>query len=73
VIKGQTYRRLIKVGSARQLRHDTRSSVEAEYDLPLSPRVLAQWQLGFARRTSNDPDKLFTAPSFGMNLAYRWR
>jgi hypothetical protein len=73
VIKGQTYRRLIKVGSVRELRHDRRSSVDAGYELPLSPRVLAQWQVGFEKRSSNDPDKRFIAPSFGLNLGYRWR
>lgn len=73
VIKGQTYRRLIKVGSVRELRHDLRSSVDAEYELPLSPRVLAQWQVGFEKRASNDAAKRFVAPSLGLNLAYRWR
>jgi hypothetical protein len=73
VVKGQTYRRLIKVGSIRELRHDLRSSVEAEYDFAVSPRVMAQWQVGFDKRTSNDADKRFVAPSLGLNLAYRWR
>jgi hypothetical protein len=73
VVKGQTYRRLIKVGSLRELRHDLRSSVEAEYEFPVSPRVMAQWQVGFEKRTSNDADKRFVAPSLGLNLAYRWR
>jgi hypothetical protein len=71
--KGQTYRRLIKIGSLRELRHDLRSSVHAEYDFPVSPRVMAQWQVGFDKRTSNDADKRFVAPSLGLNLAYRWR
>jgi hypothetical protein len=73
VVKGQTYRRLIKVGSIRELRHDLRSSIDAEYEYPLSPRVLAQWQIGFEKRASNDPDKRFVAPWLGLNLAYRWR
>jgi hypothetical protein len=73
VVKGQTYKRLIKVGSTRELRHDMRSSVEAEYDFPLSARVLAQWQVGFEKRASNDADKRFVAPWLGLNLACRWR
>ena len=72
VLKSQTYRRLIKVGGTRQLRHDMRSGFDATYEYPLSPHVLAAWDLGFERRGSNDVNKRFFAPSFGMNVGYRW-
>lgn len=72
VVKSQYYRRLIKVGTAREQRHDMRSGFEATYEYPLSPRVLAAWQAGFERRDSNDAEKRFFAPAFGMNIGYRW-
>jgi hypothetical protein len=73
VVKTQTYRRLIKVGSQREPRHDLRSSIDVGYEYPLANRVLVQWLGGFEARRSNDPDKRFVAPVFGMNVAYRWR
>jgi hypothetical protein len=69
----QRYERLIKVGNERVLRMDQRFIAGAAYERPLNDRASARWFAGVETRNSNDPDKHFMAPSFGMSIAYRVR
>jgi hypothetical protein len=66
------YQRSIKVGDHRELRRDRRWQVVASYERPITPRVSVVWIAGYETRDSNDPDKLYSAPSLGMTLRYRW-
>jgi hypothetical protein len=61
--------RLIKIApGVRALRRDRRHVIDAQYARPINARMDVLWQVGFERRTSNDPDKYFVAPSFGMAI-----
>jgi len=69
----QRYERLIKVADERVLRMDRRFIGGAAYERPLNDRATARWFAGLETRDSNDPDKRFMAPSFGMSIVYRVR
>jgi hypothetical protein len=69
----QRYERLIKVAGERVLRRDQRFISGAAYERPLNDRATARWFAGLETRNSNDPDKHFMAPSFGMSIVYRVR
>jgi len=69
----QHYERLIKIGSARALRSDRRLALDASYRLPVNHRTDVVWFAGFESRDSNDEDKQYTAPAFGMTMVYHWR
>ena len=69
----QRYDRLIKVAGERVLRMDQRFIGGAAYERPLNNRATARWFVGLETRSSNDPDKHFIAPSFGMSMVYRVR
>ena len=45
----------------------------AAYERSLNDRATARWFAGLETRDSNDPDKRFMAPSFGMSIVYRVR
>jgi len=70
----QRYERLIKVESGgRELRVDRRFLAGAVYERPINERAAARWFAGVETRDSNDPDKRFLAPSFGVTISYRVR
>lgn len=69
----QQYERLIKVLDHRELRLDRRFIAGVAYERAINPRANVQWMAGFERRRSNDPDKQFVAPSFGVTISYRVR
>jgi hypothetical protein len=65
--------RVIKVAGVQMLRADRRLTAGAEYRRPISGRVEASWTCGLESRHSNDPTKIFLAPTFGMTMSYRLR
>lgn len=69
----QRYNRLIKVDGQQVVREDRRITAAAEYRRPINDRVEARWTGGLESRRSNDPTKLFMAPTFGMTMSYRLR
>ena len=69
----QRYERLIKVAGQQMLRMDQRFLGGAAYERALNDRAMARWFAGIETRNSNDPDKRFVAPSFGMSIVYRVR
>ena len=72
-LRSQMYDRLIKIGSVRALRHDSRIALDANYRRPLNRRADVIWFAGFEARDSNDEEKRYTAPAFGMTMVYHWR
>jgi len=72
-LRFQHYERLIKVGSTRVLRRDRRLALDASYRLPVNHRTDVVWFAGYESRDSNDDDKRYRAPAFGMTMVYHWR
>lgn len=69
----QQYERLIRVLDRREFRMDRRFIADVAYERTINHRTTVQWITGFERRTSNDPNKQFIAPSFGVTISYRVR
>jgi hypothetical protein len=69
----QQYERLIKVADRRELRFDRRFIASAAFERPLTKRTTARWTAALETRKSNDPDKRFFAPTFGVTISYRVR
>ena len=70
----QRYERLIKVPEGgREWRFDRRFIAGATYERPINKATIARWTAGIETRDSNDPDKRFFAPSFGVTISYRIR
>jgi hypothetical protein len=69
----QRYERLIRVSGRQEPRADQRFIAGAGFERPVGERTVARWFAGVEVRDSNDPDKHFFAPSFGMTIAYRVR
>lgn len=69
----QQYERLIKVADRREFRFDRRFIASAAFERPLTKRTTARWTAALETRRSNDPDKPFFAPTFGVTIAYRVR
>jgi hypothetical protein len=49
------------------------TALDASYRRPINRRTDVVWFAGFESRDSNDEDKRYEAPAFGMTMVYHWR